>query len=289
MTFHTLYKYDNFVELLYDNGILSCNCKLLDNRPMHSQTIKLYKGVDNQVKFRVYNPDRRLVNIHGLSVFASLINTENKERVLVKQCDIYEQSPGIFVLSILEGDLINVPNGYYTLSIIGQEEFIPGISNIDGLPVISTPFYTNTSSDIQLYAEVRDSLEKAPIDTIVATEWRKVINTDYTFNYYNAGPFPSNRVKNYRSGVHTIAIYAENFTGKFEVYGTLDQIPSLEDEFSSWFPINLRSMFDYIQFNNFTGIMPYTFQANVLWLKFRWYPDSTIPNNGEISKVMLRS
>lgn len=286
---YTLYSYENVIELLYDSGVLSCQCKITDNRPMHNQTVQIYKGVDNQVKFRVFNPDRKLVNIHQLSVFASFINTENKERVLVKQCSVSEESNGVFVLSVLEGDLLNVPTGYYNLVITGQENFIPGISNIEGMEVVSTPFYTNTSGSVTLYAEVKDDAEKAPIETHVATQWRSIPIPNMTNSWNYAGPFPANRVKNYRSSLHTIAIYAENFSGKLEVLGTLDQIPSMDDNDGSWFTVSLRSLHDYAKFDNFTGISPYTFQANILWLKFRWMPDITVPGNGTITQIMLRS
>ena len=286
---YTLYSYENVIELLYDSGVLSCQCKLTDNRPMHNQKVQIYKGVDNHIKFRVYNPDRKLVNIHQLSVFASFVNTDNREQVLVKQCVISEETNGIFVLSVLEGDLLNIPSGYYNLIITGQENFIPGISNIEGMEVISNPFYTNTAGAVTLYAEVKDDVEKAPIETNIAKDWREISIPDMSNSWYYSGPFPANRVKNYRSSLHTLAVYSENFTGKLEVLGSLDQIPSMDDEYGSWFKVNLRSLHDYVKFDDFTGIAPYTFQANLLWLKFRWIPDNTVPDNGTITQIMLRS
>ena len=65
---YTLYKYEDWHELLYDNGVITCACNLTDNRPMNERVIKLHKGVNNEVKFRVFDSDRKRTMLNNLRV-----------------------------------------------------------------------------------------------------------------------------------------------------------------------------------------------------------------------------
>lgn len=284
---NSLYLYDNTIQLLYHNGIVSCECISTDNRPMHNRIIKLHKGVDNEVKFKVVNPDRKPVPITHLNVIATLTSSDTKEVVLVKQCYVREIERGQFVLVVDESDLFNISPGFYSLGITGQEMFIPGISESFSRDILSTPFYTDTASNSSLVVEVTEQLEKSPIPTNIADSFTTEMSRDLVYTYNFSKPFPANRVKNFRSGLHTLAVYAENFTGKLEVLGSLDQIPPSNNDM--WFTVNLKFLNNEVNYVDFTGVDPFSFRANLLWLKIKWYKDPTVLDNGSITKIMLRS
>jgi hypothetical protein len=103
-------------------------------------------------------------------------------------------------------------------------------------------------------------------------------------------------------GLHTIAIYVQNFTGRVSVQASL----ALEPQEQDWFDIQLTSSTSYVEFplvpNNptgqnggDTGCSAYTFKVNALWLRARMDreylganndPD-TISQLGVVSQILL--
>jgi hypothetical protein len=254
---------------------------------MLSRAIKLHKGVDNVVKFKVFDMDKKLVDIQDLEVQAAFIDTVTRERVLRKECTI-TNSKGILELTIYEDDLTNMAPSFYTLAITGKEYDVP---QQDGI-VASTPFYTDTAANINLTVEVVDNIDKTPIPTveILSKDWLRGDGHMSQDPIFTCGPFPAARLKNYQNGTHTIAIYADDYTGTFEAFGTLELTPPAD--ISYYFPLNLTDLKTELTYDHFTGIDAYTFQANILWIMFRYQPDPTLflsGEQGEITKLQLRT
>lgn len=253
---------------------------------MNSREIKLHKGVDNVVRFKVYDMDKKLVSIDDLEVQATFIDLRTRERVLRKDCSILNNK-GILELTVYEDDLINMAPSYYTLAITGKEYDVP---QQDGI-VASTPFYTDTASNINLTVEVVDDIDKTPIPTVEISpdQWLRSDIGQSMDPVFTCGPFPAARLKNYQNGTHTIAIYCDNYSGTFEAFGTLEQSPP--SDISLYFPLNLTALKTELTFDAFTGVDAYTFQANILWIMFKHKPDPTVPSTeqGSITNLQLRS
>lgn len=283
--FYSLYKYDTSIDLLYINKTVT-SCYNLDNRPMNEKVIKLHKGVDNVVRFKVFDSDKKLVSVDDLRVQATFIDLDTRERVLRKECDILNKK-GILELTIYEDDLVNMAPSYYTLSITGQNYDVPE----QDLPVASTPFYTDAASNIELTVEVLDGADKTPVPTveIAPTDWIRQLVGNQPETEFICGPFPANRLKNYQSGTHTLALYCENYTGTFEAFGTLELVPPTD--INLYFPLNLTHLLQVIEYTEFTGIDPFSFNANIMWIMFRYKPDPELAEEeqGAITKLQLRS
>ena len=73
---------------------------------------------------------------------------------------------------------------------------------------------------------------------------------------------PGDSYYGYTDGVHTVAIYGENLSGRIKVQGTLATIPTEDD----WFDILLTGI-PYKDYTNFTGVEGYTFVANLVFLR----------------------
>ena len=76
-------------------------------------------------------------------------------------------------------------------------------------------------------------------------------------------------------GLHTVAMYVNNFTGRIFIEGSLSMDPGCAE----WFPIKVTGC-DYIEFpiiqdcpsSMFTGdtiTTSFTFRSNILWLRIR--------------------
>jgi len=73
---------------------------------------------------------------------------------------------------------------------------------------------------------------------------------------------PGDSYYGYTDGVHTVAIYGSNLSGRIKVQGTLATIPTEDD----WFDILLTGL-PYKDYTAFTGVEGYTFVANLVFLR----------------------
>lgn len=73
---------------------------------------------------------------------------------------------------------------------------------------------------------------------------------------------PGDSYYGYTDGIHTVAIYGQNLSGRVKVQGTLATSPTEND----WFDI-LISGLPYKDYSNFTGVEGFTFTANLVFLR----------------------
>lgn len=273
---YDLYRYDTWHDLLFDNGSITTANNLTDNRNMNNKLVKLHKGVDNLIRFRVFNSDRKKAKIDHLVVKGTFINKENRERVLTVHGDM-DCARGLFNITVPEGDLVNIAAGFYDLVITGEENFIPGQTG----EMVATPFFTDNISNVHLEAEITDRVEKDPLPTIEITDWTLTSATveDVRTHMYYSQPVEASRLKNVKNGTHTMTVKANAFRGKLYVCGSLDHIPPSASDFERYFKMNVTDTEDEIQFGiidqagfiqPFSGMDAWTFQSNVMWMIFYW-------------------
>jgi len=104
-------------------------------------------------------------------------------------------------------------------------------------------------------------------------------------------------------GLHTIAIYLQNFIGRIFIEASLEKAPTSTD----WFPIHLAGSIPYLEFligdsvsnvpanigegatTGKDGVIGFTFQGNFLWIRARldrsFFPNPPSPSNisGDLS------
>ena len=273
---------ENRLDLMYcDNTIRSC--EVTSNSPLNLKTIKIHKGVDNSIRFRVLNSDRKLVSVDHLSIQCRFVNVENNERVLDKTATL-ASSKGDVRLNISEGELVSIAAGYYHLVVTGEEALLPGVV---GSETFATPFYTNQMGDIVATVEIVATADPTPVPTVEIgpDNWRIANELGAPTTYYSSA-ISGARVRNHINAVHSFSASTTAFTGTLQLRGTLDQQPS--PDLSDYFPIDITSGSNIMTFNNFTGITAHTFAANFLWMVFVYVPDSSIDEPGTIDKILLR-
>jgi len=280
-----LFKYENRLDLMYvDSQIRGCD--MTNNSPLNRKVIKIHKGVDNQIRFRVLNPDRKTVSVDHLSIRARLISTENKERVLDRFADLVPNSKGDVRLTIYEGDIQNVAAGFYTLVVTGEEALFPGVTIGEN---VNTPFFTDTGSNIVATVEIVDSADVTPMESVVLLPENWTITTSETTGYrrYLSSAIQGARIKNHLNATHSFSVATTGFTGTLRVYATLDHIPSGSP--SDYFPVDITSGTQTITFSNFTGITAHTFEANFMWLIFIYETENLLDaTNGTLDKLIVR-
>jgi len=273
---------ENRLDLEYcDNTIRSC--QVTNNSPLNRKTIKIHKGVDNSIRFRVLNPDRKLVSVDHLSIQCRFVNAENQERVLDKTA-VLASTKGDVRLNISEGELVSIAAGFYHLIVVGEEALMPGVV---GSETFATPFYTNQMGDIIATVEIVASADPTPVPTVEIgpDNWRVTNELGAPLRYYSSA-ISGARVRNHINAVHTFSVATTGYTGTLQIKGTLDQQPS--PDMQGYFPIDITSGTDIISFTDFTGITSHTFTANFLWMVFVYTPDTSLDDFGTMDKVLLR-
>lgn len=285
-----LFRYENRIDLMYrDNQIRSC--VVSSNSPLNNKIIKIHKGIDNLIEFRVLNPDRKIVSVDHLSIRCRFINVENNEQVLDKFASL-TSSKGNVRLQIFEGELVDIAPGFYSLIVTGEEALVPGVALSENF---ATPFFIDNAGNIVATIEIVASADVTPVPTVEILQtaddngdWRIANEVSAPTTFY-AGPIAGSRIKNHINAVHTFSVQTTAFTGTLSLKGSLDLQPSVD--IREYFPIDITSGTQEITFTNFTGITSHTFEANFLWIIFVYIPDSSLPKPpgaGFINKVLLR-
>lgn len=287
VSLYKVYLYDHVRELrAYDDNF--CLCK--DTGPMNTSTLKAHKGVDNKLIFRVLNPDRSPNDVAAnQEVYGRIVNTENRTVVLEKLCRL-GPAKGLITLELNSGDLADVAAGLYEFVLIRTQNFV---ENIPGY-YVERPLYVDMGDNIAMELEITEQAFKAPLHpTIITTaDWVPDIIVP-TFGpptpCFYTSRIPGARVLNHKESVHTFSTYTENATGVLEIWGTLEETPDAYLSSTRWCKIYPSSMSYDIEFFGYTGTQAWTFQANFMWLKFRWFPSTQVADPGSIKKLVVRT
>lgn len=288
VTFHKIYNYDHVWQLLAV-GDTFCSCK--DNGPMNNNTtLKAHKGIDNKLIFRVLGPDRVPQDVAcDQQVYARIIDTENRMVALEKLCRL-GPAKGIITLELDSGDLSPVHAGLYEIVLIRTQEFVSNIPDY----YIEKPLYSDMNDNVAMQIEITEQAFKAPKPsyTILPENWTPDILVP-TFGPpqpgFYTGRIPGGRVQNHIDSVQSFSTYTLNATGVLEIWGTLEETPDPYPNSARWFKIYPSTMSQDIEFIGYTGTQSWTFTANFMWLKFRWFPSQQVLDPGILSKLIVRT
>ena len=221
------YLYKNQIDVISnDTGFI------VEYRPVYSRQVKVYKGVDNKVQFRMLNADQKPININGTKIDFEAYDDE-KDQVLKYEATILDDgstptTKGLFYVNITENDLLNIPSQYLTYTVYQREtcdEKIVTYSNRDfgacgTIYVDDCPHPTIKSSNkVENFQEL-DGVWVAGNDQLTKITAQPKINKN--------------------EAVHTVAFYTDayngnGYVGNVKIQGTLDnQIDGTND----WYTID---------------------------------------------------
>lgn len=298
ITFHKMYLYENVRQLLAV-GDTFCPCK--DNGPMNKNPIKVHKGIDNKVIFRVLGPDRIPFDVGcGQQVYARIMDPDNRRVVLERLCKL-GPAKGVVTLNLDSGDLAEIAPGLYTMVLIRTENFVSsttcaGGNGLHGDAIdyyIEKPLYSDMNDNVSMQIEITEQAFKAPMKSIEMgiKDWTPDINIGQfgppTPSFYT-GRIPGGRVLNHINSVHSFSTYTKNFTGILQIWGSLEEAPDPYLSSTRWFKIYPTSMSQDIEFIGYSGTQAWTFSANFMWLKFRYIPSTAVLDPGIMEKLIVR-
>lgn len=279
-----LFAYDNVRRLLYFDS--DNYCYSTDNAPMNKRPIKVHKGIDNTIPFRVFDPDRKVHSLRKCDVeyLARVTQVDTGYILLERACKV-GTATGILTLSLLESDLSNIDPGLYSLVIIENTSF-----TVDG-EVISKPLFTDYDGNVSSSIEITEQVARQPRPTYTLTDksWTPTrlgtVNGIVQQAYSSA--IPGNRVGNIE-GNHTFSVNCSAFTGNITIMGTLSESPSPDPTTGNeWFVIPPSSFTGRIECTNYTGTDAFFFRNNVMWVKFI-ISYGAVTDPGKVVKILAR-
>lgn len=286
VSLHKVYLYENVRQLL---AVDDTFCGIKDNGPMSNNPILAHKGLDNKIIFRALGPDRVPFDVScGQQVYARIIDPDNRKVVLEKLCRL-GPAKGIITLELDGGDIAGLHIGLYTMVLVRTEEFVTGIPDY----YVEKPLYSDMYNNVAMEIEITEQAFKAPLDSITfePKDWTTDINVPPSgplVPSFYTGRIPGGRVLNHINSVHSFSTYTENFTGVLELWGSLEETPDPYLTSSRWFKIYPTTMSDDIEFIGYTGTQAWTFQANIMWIRFRYIPSTAVLDPGILKKLIVR-
>lgn len=279
-----LYTYTDCRELMYINSQLETFEKSHD--PMNNKDyIKIHKGIDNNIRFNVADPDYKKASVDHLDVKAVIIDPNTREVVFEKYlenvdgCSLY--------LRALEGEIKDIKKGHYEMVVRGENK--SAYVNQQGFAAYEG-FYKDHANNITFPVLVSSQGDTYPIPSAETKieDWLPVYEQNNSQPTYYSPPLPSNLTRNTMNRNHTFAVIGEEAGGIIKVYGTLEASPTMDENL--WFQLDVpSSLNNEIKLEDFTGIQAWTFSANLTWVRFQWIPDQNPPQQGNLKKIQYRN
>lgn len=190
----------------------------VEYRPVFQRNIRITRGIDNLIYFRLLNADQKAVPITGTPYFVAF--DDQQRRIIEKPCEVIDDGStratlGNFTVTITDTDLLDIPQQYlkYNVYILDNT----GKRNIT---------YTNTdftSSGI-IYVDGQsypDTKENLVFDNFykINQNWYATVNSTSALNT-NPG------------GSYTAVVYNNGYTGDVFIEATLESSIGL-----NWFTV----------------------------------------------------
>lgn len=246
------------------------------NIPLTDTDFKVYKGVDNTIGFVVKDENRRPIDLTDKTVTIIIHNYNSGSHLLTKDANIINAKCGKIQVILLASEISDWPLGYQRYSLI--------VESSNGS---SQPVYLDVNSNASGFFELMGGVVPEPKDSVIieGDNWTPVTETPGGNTIYISCAYPGDAYYCNTDGLHTVAIYSENFTGKFYVQGSLEESVTTND--TDWFDIWLHQLHPEYELNESTGIEAFNFVGSIRWIRFIYDPAPT--NTGSIVKVAYRN
>lgn len=143
---------------------------------VYSRGLKMYRSVDNRVDFQLRNGQQKTFNATGTILVFNLVNNENEDLVLQKDCTYDDAAVGRAYVTITETELQSLEPGNYTWSL--HKETRQSINDDEYRVTSSAPLYLDSQFGSSGVLEIIGDLQGSPYDTKVIDTFRKITNFD---------------------------------------------------------------------------------------------------------------
>ena len=238
----------------------------VEYRPVYSRQLKVYKGIDNTIQFRLLNADQKPVEISADMVF--VVFDESKNMIINKLATVTDDSSvstrGMFEVTITDNELLNVKQQYLSYNVYKSD---------DG---VSTVTYSSRSFESAGVIYVDGNAYPGPRSSTVVTDFYNISD------YWVAGSDDTDKIGaqpglNGNEALHTVAVYSDGYIGDIEVQVTLDnQITGI----NNWSTVGTLTLT-----GNETEPVPFNFNGVVSFVRFKLNNDPA----STLTKILIRN
>ena len=190
------------------------------NRAVYQRNLKLYRGSDNRLEFKIKNSDHKPRNILGRSFVFTITTQDTNRQILQKDCMVDDIALGKINVVFSKNDLYSVEPGLYKYSLVAEKRVYQDFSSytvVDRMPVFTDTQY-GAHATIEIHGDLAGELE--PSVEIIAFN-RKI-------DYYSTSQkehFTSSAIPSFLStnqSLHTFQFFCSEFTGRVTIQGSLE-------------------------------------------------------------------
>lgn len=252
------------------------------NLPMNTNDFRVFKDVHNTVEFIVRDTDRKPVKMMGRTATINLYDQRLDKLLWTSALKVINEAKGICKLDI-EPDV-------FADWLLQTYSYQVTVQNVDGSVHM---LYVDANESQRGFFELLQGPRFEPYASVTTT-YMDLAPVSITPNsgriaYRVSSAIPASLQTGNVTGVHTIALYLENFTGKAVIQGSVESgVPGGFD----WFDIETH------EYDHVTGLRGYTVNANLTWIRVSVYnsndqtPNGTPPlphDIGQIAKLVFRN
>lgn len=224
---------------------------IVEYKPVYTRQLKVYKGIDNVLEFKVLNADQKPVDISSYTPKFQAFD-ENKNLIIehegsITVLDDSAASRGLFTVTITDNDLLNVKQQFLSYSI-----HLVDNSNFNSILTYSSAYFEN-SGTMYISAEAFPG----PRATYSVSTFSEVSEDT---SYWLSETLDAEPGINGNEALHTAVIYSNGYADDVVVQATLDNTVT---ESSAWAdvttltftgteteptPINFNGVFNHLRF-----------------------------------------
>lgn len=226
------------------------------NYPMNSTDIRLVKNVRNEVELFLKDIDRKPV-VMTEPLVLRIIDYKSRSILLTAPMDLVDSAKARYRATFEPQAIGELNIGYYSYTVSSVDD--------DG---VERALFTDRDRGETGTLRISQGPIPDPTDPIEITP-DDLLNRD---EFLYSGAYPGAAQVGNTSGVHTIAVYGNHFSGSITVQGSLDAQPTSDD--TQWFDV---ATYDFADLNCVVG---HTFIGNLMWVRFKISDQSSAPPPG---------
>ena len=300
MQINSIYLYPNKLDV-YTSDTASWTPERF--RMVYNRNLKIYRGVDNRLDLQIKNSDEKKFNATGSTIVFSMVNKENDDLVIQKDCSEDDISIGRVYVTLTNTEMQSIESGFYRYSL--HKETRQNVDSTTYKVISKTPLYFDSQYGAIGTLEVQGDIEGNPYDTKVIDTFRKLVDFDAALSgaplstpplqnprpnfaqninttgyeeYFLSSHVDANPRMSTPSSLHTFQFYYNNYVGEVILQGSLGE--GATPISGSWTDIQTFNITtaDSKAYHNVTG--------KYNWFRIKHTPDTT--NTGTLDKVLYR-
>ena len=213
-------------------------------RPVYTRQLKVYKGIDNVLEFKLLNADQKPITTLNDHTIKFQAFDENKGLIIEHDGVVVNATLGLFKVTITDNDLLNVKQQYLSYSIYLVD------ANGDNKLTYSDAHFGGCGT---IYVDACQF--PGPRDTHSVSSFMEV-NVDTP--YWTSETIDAQPGINGNDALHTAVVYTDGYQGNLTVQATLDNQPgttwsdietvTLDGSETQPTPINFNGVFSHLRF-----------------------------------------